>query len=120
MIQRYHGDNVYNFSRATWYTVLEKDPQGEWVKYEDVKHLIEKTTTWSPDEEIWADAPSWAKYFSVDKDMKSYFHDQQPTLGSIRWIPTGYNSDAAYKAGPKMTPDQMGDWRKMIWRRPDE
>ena len=94
---------------------LVNDLQGEWVKYEDVKHLIEpQPTTWQPSPELWEQYPD-ANWIAVDMDGWMHCYESVSHKDDYKWYPNGWKLPIV-----RLKTDQMGDWRKMIWRRPDE
>ena len=86
-------------------TFIEKEGQ----HFDDVE--------WQPD---WSQAPSWAEWYSVDKDGDSYFYNFKPYISDDSDYWADHNS--VFKTGMSEHVNgsfgYTGDWRDSLRKRP--
>ena len=63
---------------------------------------------WQPD---WSQAPEWANWWAVDKDLLSFWHEDRPKFDEIEFYQFGMFCDA-----PSF--DYQGNWQDSLRKRP--
>ena len=63
---------------------------------------------WQPD---WSDAPEWADWLAIDKDLVSFWHEDKPKFDEIEFYQCGMFCDA-----PSF--NYQGNWKDSLRKRP--
>ena len=64
---------------------------------------------WQPD---WSQAPVWAKWWAMDKDVRSYYFEDRPKMGLAMWMPTDTSSVV------ETHNNYQGSWEESLRERP--
>ena len=63
---------------------------------------------WQPD---WSDAPEWANWWAIDKDLVSFWHEDKPKFDEVEFYQCGVFCDA-----PSF--NYQGNWQDSLRKRP--
>ena len=63
---------------------------------------------WQPD---WSQAPDWANWWAIDKDLVSFWHEDKPKFDEIEFYQCGMFCDA-----PRF--NYQGNWQDSLRKRP--
>ena len=63
---------------------------------------------WQPD---WSQAPEWANWWAIDKDLVSFWHEDKPKFDEIEFYQCGMFCDA-----PRF--NYQGNWQDSLRKRP--
>ena len=63
---------------------------------------------WQPD---WSQAPEWADWWAIDKDLVSFWHEDKPKFDEVEFYQCGVFCNA-----PSF--NYQGDWRNSLRKRP--
>lgn len=77
-------------------------------KEEQSEHVFEAINEWQPD---WSDAPEWANWWAIDKDLVSFWFADKPKFDEVEFYQCGVFCDA-----PSF--GYTGDWRNSLRKRP--
>ena len=78
------------------------------VKLPDVFFDANKNEEWQPD---WSQAPEWADWWAIDKDLVSFWHEDKPKFDEIEFYQCGMFCDA-----PRF--NYQGNWQDSLRKRP--
>ena len=78
------------------------------VKLPDVFFDANKNEEWQPD---WSQAPEWADWGAIDKDLVSFWHEDKPKFDEIEFYQCGMFCDA-----PSF--NYQGKWQDSLRKRP--
>ena len=78
------------------------------VKLPDVFFDANKNEEWQPD---WSQAPDWANWWAIDKDLVSFWHEDKPKFDEIEFYQCGMFCDA-----PSF--NYQGNWQDSLRKRP--
>ena len=63
---------------------------------------------WQPD---WSQAPDWANWWAIDKDLVSFWHEDKPKFDEVEFYQCGVFCDA-----PSF--NYQGNWQESLRKRP--
>ena len=78
------------------------------VKLPDVFFDAKPNEEWQPD---WSQAPAWADWWAIDKDLVSFWHEDKPKFDEIEFYQCGMFCDA-----PSF--NYNGNWQESLRKRP--
>ena len=78
------------------------------VKLPDVFFDANKNEEWQPD---WSQAPEWADWWAIDKDLVSFWHEDKPKFDEVEFYQCGKFCDA-----PSF--NYQGNWQDSLRKRP--
>ena len=78
------------------------------VKLPDVFFDTNKNEEWQPD---WSQAPAWADWWAIDKDLVSFWHEDKPKFDEVEFYQCGVFCDA-----PSF--NYQGNWQNSLRKRP--
>ena len=78
------------------------------VKLPDVFFDTNKNEEWQPD---WSQAPEWADWWAIDKDLVSFWHEDKPKFDEVEFYQCGVFCDA-----PSF--NYQGNWQDSLRKRP--
>ncbi len=85
-------------------TFLEKEGQ----HFEDLNMADSPQLEWQPD---WSQAPEWADWWAIDKDLVSFWHEDKPKFDKVEFYQCGVFCDAPLF-------NYRGDWKDSLRKRP--
>ena len=87
---------------------MQAEADKRMVKLPDVFFDTNKNEEWQPD---WSQAPEWADWWAIDKDLVSFWHEDKPKFDEVEFYQCGVFCDA-----PSF--NYQGNWQDSLRKRP--